>query len=61
MAPAGNYQVTTRVVRGANVESAETLLEANIDSVTLGRSGEGMTLNLVGGEALPLSQVYQII
>jgi len=61
LADEGHYRIETRVIRGTNVESAETLLEADIDSVTLGRAGEGLTLNLVGGEALPLSQVYQII
>jgi len=57
----GHYQITTRVIRGNYIENAETLIEADIDSVTLGRNGQGMTLNLEGGEALPLSQVYQII
>jgi len=60
-ADSGHYMVTTRVVRGANVENAETLLESAIESVTLGRFGQGMTLNLPGGDTLPLSQVRQII
>ena len=59
-APADHYQVTARVVRGNNVESAPTLIEADVESVTLGRYGSGMTLNLFGGDALSLSQVYQI-
>ena len=59
-APADHYQVTARVVRGNNVESAATLIEADIESVTLGQFGAGMTLNLFGGDALSLSQVYQI-
>lgn len=57
----GHYLVTTRVSRGAQVENAETLLEAEIESVTLGRFGQGMTLNLPGGDTLPLSQVRRII
>ena len=59
-APRGNYQINARVYRGAEVESTPTLIEADIHSVTLGRFGSGMTLNLSGGNALSLSQVYQI-
>ena len=59
-APSDHYRITARVLRGNNVESAPTLIEADIESVTLGRFGAGMTLNLFGGDALPLSQVYQI-
>lgn len=58
---AGHYQVTTRVIRGGNIESAETLLEAGIESVSLGRFGEGLTLNLLGGDRLSLNQVRRIL
>ena len=57
----GLYQVTARVIRGANIESTPTVMEAEIQSVTLGQFGEGMTLNLAGGQTMPLGQVYQII
>ncbi len=56
----GNYQLSARIVRGTAIESAPTLIEADVESVTLGQSGQGMTLNLRGGSALSLSQVYQI-
>ncbi|NOX67807.1 MAG: flagellar hook assembly protein FlgD [Gammaproteobacteria bacterium] len=56
----GDYSIVTRVSRGANVENAETLLEATIESVSLGRFGQGITLNLPGGAQLPLSQIRQI-
>lgn len=56
-----HYQITARVLRGNSVESAATLIESDIESVTLGQFGGGMTLNLQGGEALSLRQVYQII
>lgn len=59
-AVADHYQVSVRVLRGANVENAQPLVEAQIESVTLGRNGLGMTLNLLGGDSLSLSQVYQI-
>jgi len=61
IADSGNYLVTTRVNRGANIENVETLLESTIESISLGRFGQGMTLNLPGGGKLPLSQVRQII
>jgi len=57
----GHYRIAARVVRGAEIESAATALEANIESVTLGRFGQGMTLNVTGGNTLSLAQVYQII
>lgn len=60
VAPSGHYLVTARAVRGNNVESVETLIETSIESVTLGQYGEGMTLNLPGGETMPLSQVRRI-
>lgn len=61
VADSGHYLVTARTVRGNNVESVESLIEATIESVSLGQYGAGMTLNLPGGETLPLSQVRQII
>ena len=57
---AGLYLVSTRVIRGTTVESAETLIESGIESVSLGRFGEGLTLNLLGGDTLSLNQVRRI-
>jgi len=59
-AASDHYRITARVVRGNNVESAPTLIQSDIESVTLGQFGSGMTLNLFGGDALSLRQVYQI-
>jgi flagellar basal-body rod modification protein FlgD len=61
LAPEDHYLVTTRVARGALVENVEVLLEADIESVSLGQLGQGMTLNLPGGDFLPVSQVRRII
>lgn len=58
---AGQYRITARTVRGATVESTDTAIEANIESVTLGQFGSGMSLNLTGGSTMSLAQVYQII
>ncbi|MGH8194579.1 MAG: flagellar hook assembly protein FlgD [Woeseiaceae bacterium] len=57
----GHYRVTAQVVRGTEVESAETLLNATIESVNLGQFGQGMTLNLPGGETLSVDQVRRIL
>jgi flagellar basal-body rod modification protein FlgD len=57
---AGEYTLNARVMRGRDVESVPTLLESRVDSVTLGRQGRGMTLNLEGGGSLSLAQVYRI-
>jgi flagellar basal-body rod modification protein FlgD len=57
----GHYLVTTRVTRGALIESTETLLESEIESVSLGRFGQGLTLNLPGGDTMPVSQVRRLI
>ncbi len=60
-AESGLYQVSARVVRGQEIESVPTVIESRINSVTLGQFGGGMTLNLEGGQEMPLGQVYRII
>jgi len=60
-AGAGQYQLNARVIRGTNSESAATVIEAEIQSVTLGQFGGGMSLNLAGGQSMPLGQIFQII
>ena len=56
----GEYRIAARVVRGSQVESTATAIEATIQSVTLGQFGSGMQLNLSGGGTMSLAQVYQI-
>ncbi|MGI9232469.1 MAG: flagellar hook assembly protein FlgD [Woeseiaceae bacterium] len=60
-ADSGLYQVTARVIRGTSIESVPTVIEAEIQSVTLGQFGGALTLNLEGGQQMPLGQIYQII
>ena len=60
-APEGHYQITTRVIRGGTFENVQPLLLANIDSVSLGRYGQGLILNIRGGDTLSLSQVNRIL
>ena len=57
----GLYQVSAMVTRGGDIESLPTVIKAEIESVTLGQFGEGMTLNMAGGQSMPLGQVYRII
>lgn len=56
----GNYELEARVVRGNQVENIQTLVEADVQSVTLGRQGQGMTLNLLGGGELSLGRIHRI-
>ena len=60
-AAAGEYTITARAIRGLSVESTPTLIEADIESVSLGRYGQGMTLNLAGGSILSMNQVRRIL
>lgn len=57
----GNYRVSTVVSRGNQVENAQTLVGATIESVTLGRNGQGLTLNIAGEGSLRLSEVDRIL
>ncbi len=58
--PAGQYTVTAQVIAGGRVESATTLIAAEVDSVTLNVPGVGLLLNLEGLGNLPFSQVRRI-
>lgn len=59
--PEGHYLVSVQTISGSRFESAEPLLESEIESVTLGQFGQGLTINLPGGDTMPLSQVRRII
>ena len=59
--PAGHYTITARATRGTSVESVATYLQANIESVNLGQYGQGMTLNLAGGDELSVNQIRRIL
>jgi len=60
-ADTGHHKISARVVRGTSIESAVTVIELEIESVTLGQFGGAMSLNMSGGQSMPLGQVYQII
>ncbi|MEQ8204602.1 MAG: FlgD immunoglobulin-like domain containing protein, partial [Woeseia sp.] len=56
----GQYEIAARVQYGNEIESVPTLIEADIASVSLGRGGAGLTLNLASGEQMSLARVRQI-
>lgn len=57
-APPGQY-----VVRAVGNEGAalETLIKASVSSVTLGRAGQGLTLNLDNGTTLDFAEILEIL
>jgi flagellar basal-body rod modification protein FlgD len=59
-APSGTYTVTATAVVGATSESAATLLNGTVASVTLANSGNGVTLNTPQLGPVPLGSVQQI-
>lgn len=59
-AAAGAYRFEARVARSDQVERAPTLLRTRADSVTLGRNGQGVTVNSSQLGAFSLDAVRQI-
>lgn len=57
----GVYQVTTRVQRGSSTETLPTLIQAEVESVSLGRDGRGIRLNTFGQGTLLFSQIDRIL
>ncbi len=57
--PPGKYYVTAQGSYPEGTEQLQTLMSANVDSVSLGQGGS-ITLNLAGMGSLPLSEVQQI-
>jgi flagellar basal-body rod modification protein FlgD len=56
----GVYSIAATVKVEGETLALETLVSARVDSVTLGRAGAEMQLNLAGLGSVPLSQVDQI-
>jgi flagellar basal-body rod modification protein FlgD len=57
--PPGKYYVAAQGSYPGGTEQLQTMMSANVDSVSLGQGG-GITLNLAGMGSLPLSEVQQI-
>lgn len=59
-AAAGRYQVRAFTTDGSESIAARTFLTANVDSVSIGGGGQGITLNLAGMGKTDLASVKQI-
>ncbi len=57
--PPGSYTVQAQSVTANGTQQEQTLMSANVDSVSLGQNGS-ITLNLAGMGSVPLSQVQEI-
>jgi flagellar basal-body rod modification protein FlgD len=57
---AGQYQFRVSALVGNNRQELDTALSANVDSVTLGKGGQGMSLNLAGVGARGLADIQEI-
>lgn len=60
-APAGAYSLSASAFLDGETVAVGTLAEVQVESVTLGRSGVGTTLNLFGLGSIGLEQVRQIL
>jgi flagellar basal-body rod modification protein FlgD len=56
----GDYTLRADVVRGGETQAGEVLTSHEVESVTLGQGGQGVTLNTVMG-GLSLSDVHEFI
>lgn len=58
--PSGNYTIKAEAQLDGEAQQLNTLLGANVNSVTLGAGGTGMTLNLAGIGKVSMSDVRTI-
>ena len=61
MAPSGRYQVRSGSVVGDESIAYQTLIASKVDSVSLGKQGQGITLNLSGVGQIDLADVKQVM
>lgn len=59
--PSGDYTVSSVGSIAGKQEAMETNFVAPVDSVTLGRNGEGMKLNVAGIGSMTMDQVKEIL
>lgn len=59
--PEGEYNVTAQINADGKKQAVNTLMIAPVDSVTLGRNGDPMKLNVAGMGAMSLSSVKEIL
>ncbi|MDH5352954.1 MAG: flagellar hook assembly protein FlgD [Gammaproteobacteria bacterium] len=59
--PVGEYQIEAEVHRGTDVSSGATLSVVDVESVTLGKAGQDLTLSVSGLGDIDMSQVRKIL
>jgi len=59
--PAGEYQIEAEVQRGQDVSAGSVLSVVDVESVTLGKVGQELTLTVSGLGDLDMSQVRKIL
>ncbi|MFO8154772.1 MAG: flagellar hook assembly protein FlgD [Thiohalospira sp.] len=59
--PPGSYEISAEGKVGGETRSLNTLLSTQVESVSMGKGGQGVKLNLSGGETLDLQQVREIM
>lgn len=59
--PAGNYRIAAELHRGTEVSAGETYAVADVESVTLGKAGQDLTLSVTGLGDIGLSQIRKIL
>ncbi len=60
LVPAGTYHIESEFKLGGQVSALETLLYGRVNSVSLGRNGSGLTLNIETMGEMSLSRVRRI-
>ncbi len=60
-APAGRYSVSVTATFDGETHAVDSLVAAKVESVTLGKAGTGMQLNLAGMGPVDTSQVRQLL
>lgn len=59
--PAGEYHIEAEVHRGTDISAGATLSVVDVESVTLGKAGQDLTLSVTGLGDLGMSQVRKIL
>lgn len=59
--PAGEYQIEAEIHRGTDISSGATLSVVDVESVTLGKAGQDLTLSVTGLGDIGMGQVRKIL
>ena len=59
--PAGEYRIEAEIHRGTDISSGATLSVVDVESVTLGKAGQDLTLSVTGLGDIGMDQVRKIL